>query len=348
MKIFRSPNSLETRRRAALLCSAALVVAMAASSAAFANDSSAELSVGGLVFTRSAEISVESEELTITPERVSVRYVFLNQTQNPVTLTIAFPLPDIDLSEADNYAIPTSDPINFVAFETKADGKPVTFTINQRAFLGEKDVSASVKAAGLPVLPIGSQANRVAELPKAARDRLIDEGLLIPAGTDPKGQQLHGGSWTVKTSVVRQQTFPAGKPLVVEHRYKTSMGVSFDTVLRKGLRDNAALEPEVKRYKTSYCIPDDLLRGIDRIAGVAEENTAGLRERRISYVLKTGANWLGPIKDFRLVIDKGKPDRLVSFCFDGVKKISPTAFEVRMKDFTPDRDLKILLIGKAD
>ena len=55
-----------------------------------------------------------------------------------------------------------------------------------------------------------------------------------------------------------------------------------------------------------------------------------------------------PIKDFKIVIDKGKPDRLVSFCLDNVKKISPTSFEVRMKDFTPDRDLKILLIGKAD
>jgi hypothetical protein len=31
-----------------------------------------------------------------------------------------------------------------------------------------------------------------------------------------------------------------------------------------------------------------------------------------------------------------------------VKKITPTTFEVRMKDFTPERDLKILLIGKAD
>ena len=152
----------------------------------------------------------------------------------------------------------------------------------------------------------------------------------------------------MKTSVVRPQTFPAGKPVVVEHRYRTSMGVSFDTILRKGLRDNAAMEQEVKRYRTGYCVPEDLLRGIDRIAGDAEGNTAQLRERRISYVLKTGANWLGPIKDFKIVIDKGKPDRLVSFCLDNVKKISPTSFEVRMKDFTPDRDLKILLIGKAD
>ncbi len=331
-----------------LLCGVALLAFGSMGVAALANDSTAELSVGGLVFTRSAEISVESEELTITPEQVSVRYVFLNQTQNPATVTVAFPLPDIDLSEADNYAIPTDDPVNFVAFQTKVDGKAVPFTVNQRAFLGDKDISPSIKRAGLPLLPIGSQGNRIAELPKESRDRLINEGLLIPAGTDAKGQQLHAGSWTVKTSVVRQQTFPAGKPVVVEHRYRTSMGVSFDTILRKGLRDNAAMEQEVKRYRTGYCVPDDLLRGIDRIAGDAEGNTAQLRERRISYVLKTGANWLGPIKDFKVVIDKGKPDRLVSFCLDNVKKISPTSFEIRMKDFTPDRDLKILLIGKAD
>jgi hypothetical protein len=313
-----------------------------------ANDSTAELSVGGLIFTRNADISIESEELTITPEHVNVRYVFLNQNEKPLTVTVAFPLPDIDLSEADNYAFPTDDPVNFVAFQTKVDGKPVTFTINQRGFLGDKDISAVLKEAGLPFLPIGSQQNRIAELPKAARERLIREGLLIPAGTGAKGQELHAGGWTVKTAVVRQQAFPPKKPVVVEHRYRTSMGVSFDTVLRKGLRDNAAMEPEVKRYRAEYCIPDELLRGIDRIAGAAEENTARLRERRVTYILKTGANWSGPIKDFKLVVDKGRPDRLVSFCFDNVKKISPTAFEVRMKDFTPERDLKILLLGKAD
>jgi len=315
---------------------------------ALANDSTAELSIGGLVFTKNADISMESEELTIATDQVSVRYVFLNQSQNPVTVTVAFPLPDIDLAEAENYAIPTTDPVNFVGFQTKIDGKPVTFTTNQRAVLGEKDVSAAVKAAGLSILPIGSQQNKITELSKDAKAKLADQGLLIPAGTDPKGQQLYAGSWTVKTSIVRQQTFPPGKPVTVEHRYRASMGVSFDTILRKGLRENTAMSEEVKRYRAAYCIGDDLLRGIDRIAGDAEGNTAGLRERRINYVLKTGANWSGPIKDFRLVIDKGKPDRLVSFCLDNVKKISPTAFEVRLKDYTPDRDLKILLIGKAD
>src|SRR5258708_27202972 len=245
----RERSATMNRNPNPLLCVAFLAFGSMCT-AALANDSTAELSVGGLVFTRSAEISVESAELTITPEQVSVRYVFLNQTQNPATVTVAFPLPDIDLSEADNYAIPTDDPVNFVAFQTKVDGKVVSFTVNQRGFLGDKDISPPIKRAGLPLLPILPHGNRIAELPKESRDRLINEGLLIPAGTDAKGQQLHAGSWTVKTAAVRQQTFPAGKPVVVEHRYRTSMGVSFDTILRKGLRDKAAMEQEGKRNRS--------------------------------------------------------------------------------------------------
>ena len=329
--------------RALLACASCAMLCEAS-----ANDSTAELSLGGLTFTRNDDVSMESEELKITPEFVTVRYVFLNQSQKPVNVTVAFPLPDIDLADADNYAIPTDDPVNFVAFQTKVDGSPVTFSINQRAFLGEKDVSATIKNAGLPIFPVGAQQNRIAELATEAKGRLIDEGLLIPAGTNAAGQPLHGAGWTVRTSVVRQQTFPPGKPIIVEHRYRTSMGVSFDTVLRKSLRENPAMAAEFKRYRTEYCVPDDLLRGIDRIAAGTEGNVQKLRERRITYVLKTGANWAGPIKDFKVVIDKGLPERLVSFCFDNVKKISPTAFEIRKKDFTPERDLKILLIGKAD
>jgi hypothetical protein len=329
------------------LCCATLLVG-AACSPAPAFDSTAELPVGGLTFMRGAEVTIESQELTITPEQVSIRYVFQNQSDKPAVVTIAFALPDIDLSEADNFAIPTDDPVNFVAFRTKVDGKAVNLAISQRAVLGAKDVSTSIRSAGLPLLAIGMQQSRIAELPRDVRERLVGEGLLIPAGTDVKGRQLYAGSWTVKTHAARQQDFPAGNPVVIEHRYRTSMGMSFDTVLRKGLRDNMALDAEIKRYRTAYCVSEDLLRGLDRIAGDAEANTTGMQERRIKYILTAGAGGLGPVKDFKLVIDKGKPDRLVSFCLDNVKKISPTAFEVRMKDFTPERDLKILLIGRTD
>ncbi len=326
------------------------VFALAAGDArpARANDSSAELSVGGLAFASNADVSMESEELTVTPEYVTVRYRFVNQSQKPVTLRVAFPLPDIDLAEGDNYAFPSNDPVNFVGFETKVDGRPVKFDIVQRALLNEKDVSEALRSAGLPFLPVGDYHKRLGELPPDAKEKLVAAGLLTPSGTNSQGQQLHDATWKVRTAVVRQQTFPPGKPVTVEHRYRTSLGISFDTPLRRGIRNNTAMEAEVQRYMTDYCLPADFLRGVDRLAGGAEGNVARLQERRISYVLKTGANWAGPIKDFRLVVDKGKPERLVAFCGDNVRKISPTAFEIKATDFTPDKDLKILIVGKPD
>ena len=330
----------------ALLATCAVVSWDAAASLTRANDTSAELAVGGLVFTKSSEVSIESEDLTITPDAVTVRYVFLNQSASPVTLTVAFPLPDIDLADGANVAIPTGDPVNFVGFSTKVDGKPINFTVNQRAILNNKDVTATLRDMGIPPLPIGAQQLKINELAQQTRDRAVTAGLLVQSGTNDKGEPLYEPTWTLKTSVVRQQTFPPGKPVSVEHRYRTSVGMSFDSVLRQGLRQNKALESEVQRYKANYCILDDFLKSIDKLAGADEANKAKILERRISYVMKTGANWAGPIKNFRLVVDKGQADRIVSFCGDGVKKISATAFELRANDFMPTRDLNIIIVGR--
>jgi hypothetical protein len=330
----------------ALLATCAAVGWDAGASLSRANDSSAELAVGGLVFTKSSEVSIESEDLTITPDTVTVRYVFLNQSASPVTLTVAFPLPDIDLADGANVAFPTGDPLNFVGFSTKVDGKPINFTVNQRAILNNKDVTATLRDMGIPTLPVGAQQLKINELPQQTRDRAVTAGLLLQSGTNDKGEPLYEPTWTLKTSVVRQQTFPPGKPVSVEHRYRTSVGMSFDSVLRQGLRQNKALESEVQRYKANYCILDDFLKSIDKLAGADEANKAKILERRISYVMKTGANWAGPIKNFHLVVDKGQPDRIVSFCGDGVTKISATAFEMRASDFTPTRDLNIIIVGR--
>jgi hypothetical protein len=331
---------------AALLATCAAVGWDAGGSLSRANDTSAELAVGGLVFTKNADVSIESEDLTVTPDNVTVRYVFLNQSASPVTLTVAFPLPDIDLADGANIAFPTGDPVNFVGFSTKIDGKPINFTVNQRATLEGKDVTATLRDMGIALLPLGVRQLKINELPQQTRDRAVAAGLLTQSGTNDKGEPLYEPTWTLKTSVVRQQAFPPGKPVTVEHRYRTSVGLSFDSVLRQGLRQKKGLESEVQRYKTNYCIGDDFLQSIDRLAGADEANKARIVERRISYVLKTGANWAGPIKSFHLVVDKGQPDRIVSFCGEGVKKISPTAFEMRASDFTPTRDLSILIVGR--
>jgi hypothetical protein len=312
---------------------------------ASANDTAAELSIGGLQFSRTSAVSMESETLKITPDRVSVRYLFKNNTEAPVNLTVAFPLPDIDLSEGESIAFPSSDPVNFVDFETRIDGQPVKFTVQQSARLGDKDVTKLLKDQQIPVLPIGTQQIRTQDLPDAVRTKLADAGLLMPAGTSERGRQLYEPGWIVKTSVVREQSFPAGRPVSVEHTYRPSIGGSSDTILRKALRRNKAMANEIERYRREYCVTDGLLAELDKIAGTSQQNTAAIQERRISYVLKTGANWAGPIKDFRLSVDGGK-GRLISFCHAGLNQTPGGSSEFEAKDFLPSQDLKILILGK--
>jgi len=319
---------------------------LAATCAARANDSAAELSIGGLQFVRTNDIAMESEDLRISLDRVSVHYQFANTSGKPVTLTVAFPLPDIDLSEAENVALPSSDPVNFVDFETRIDGAPAAFQIDQRAMVGDRDVSALLDQFKLPRLPIGGREIRVADLPEATRTKLADQGLLMPVRTDEKGRQQYSVAWVTKTSAVRQQTFPPDRKVVVEHQYKPSVGTNADTILRKPLRSNKALSAEVQRYRKDYCVSDAFLAELDKRAGSGPANAATMQERRISYVLSTGANWAGPIGSFKLTIDPGASDRLVSFCPGRLKPTAPNALEFTAKDFKPEGDLKILIIGR--
>lgn len=323
------------------------VAMLTASASAHANDSTAELSIGGLQFVQTNDVAMESEDLRISLDRVSVRYLFANTTGKPVTLTVAFPLPDIDLADADSVVLPTDDRTNFVGFETKVDGSPVQFTMDQRAMVGNKDFTALLNQLKLSLLPIGNLEIPLDSLPGSARSQLLAEKLVMPTGSlDQKGHEEYAAAWTTKTSAVRQQTFPADRKTVVEHQYRPSVGSAPDTILRASLRRSQGLASEIERYRKDYCISDAFLAELDKRAGTGEANTAVLQERRISYVLKTGANWAGPIKSFKLTIDAGVGDRLVSFCAGPLKSASPTANEFTATDFKPDRNLNILIIGK--
>jgi hypothetical protein len=156
---------------------------------------------------------------------------------------------------------------------------------------------------------------------------------------------MYGPGWIVKTSAFRKQTYPPGTPVAVDHSYRPSVGSSGDTILRKGLRQAKAMAPEVDRYRRDYCVSDDFFRKLDKMTGEGQANSAKIEERRINYVLKTGANWAGPIKDFRLSINPGA-NRLVSFCAGKLLPSSKGSLEYQAANFTPDRDLKILIIGR--
>jgi len=125
----------------------------------------------------------------------------------------------------------------------------------------------------------------------------------------------------------------------IEHSYTPSVGstagISF------GLPDDRK-EPWFKDYQNKYCIDQTFLAAVDRSKKPDGSDT--LQENRIDFVLKTGSNWESSIHNFHVVIDKGSPKNLVSFCGEAVKKISPTEFEMTKTDFEPDQDLAILIL----
>jgi len=150
--------------------------------------------------------------------------------------------------------------------------------------------------------------------------------------------------WELQTTFYWEQTFRAKAETVVEHRYKPSVGASVQTALGS---PTAVQEDWYDDYKQKYCLDKEFYTAVDRARREARSQYgAPYSEERIEYILKTGANWSGPIKEFRLVIDKGDASSLVSFCGDGIKKISPTQFEMKKTDFTPDSDLSVLILKR--
>ena len=61
--------------------------------------------------------------------------------------------PDIDTWELYEEPIGTvgSDPVNFIDFRVLADGHSISVQVEQRAYLGNRDVTDIVKSVGLPV-----------------------------------------------------------------------------------------------------------------------------------------------------------------------------------------------------
>ncbi|NMD08620.1 MAG: DUF4424 domain-containing protein [Phyllobacteriaceae bacterium] len=308
---------------------------------AHANDSAAEIALGGLTLVPSGSISLDAEDLYISKEEVRVEYRFTNTADKDVETLVAFPLPDQVPDDSGDVVF--ADMRGDLNFRTLVDGKPVTYDVVEQALVGGKDVTKRVTEIGLSLNSTadweGFQAKMKA-MAEADRKALLGEGVVSSYGNETEA--VYQPMWTLRTSVTRQQVFPAGKTVSVQHRYRPLAGGSVGGNLNPEHR-NADWS---KEYGARSCIDDDFYRAFDKAlkARKSEDNPSPYSEVWLGYVLKSGANWKGPIKDFRLVVDKGKPENLVSFCAEGVKKIAPTQFEVRKTDFEPKDDLLVMIV----
>jgi hypothetical protein len=328
---------------------AAILIGVLASAPALANDTTAELASGGLVFVRNPVIEMRSEQLFVSTGQIRVTYHFFNTSDQPVTNIVAFPLPDITVDSPDwNVSVPTEEPVNFLAFATQANGQPVATQVEQKALAMGVDRTAMLQSLGIPLAPqLKATYDALDALPKDKWQELIDLGM---AETDEYGTTADGKMtahleprWTLKTTYYWQQTFPPKADLVIEHQYKPSVGASVGTEI--GYPQPAAEQKaEIADYTAKYCIDASFIAAATNAYQKAKQAKGILGEKRIDYILKTGANWAGPIADFTLTIDKGDPNNLLSFCGTGVKKLSPTQFQVHYTNYEPTTDLAVLIL----
>ncbi|UVC10067.1 DUF4424 domain-containing protein [Rhizobium sp. TH2] len=326
------------------IASLSLILALYATTAA-ANDTTAELKTGGLVYTRSDAVSMEEEKLYISPKEVRVDYVFRNTSDAEVETYVAFPMPDIPGGPEQNMDAGDVESDNFLGFSVTQDGADLKPSLQQRIYVGDLDMTDAINAESLPMNP-QSQAAREAlkKLPPETIEDLLTRGLVIPDIYDDGSgmKKEYVPMWTLKSAYYWKTSFPTGKDIKVSHRYRPSVG---GTVATTFLDENN--EPKGERfeeYKKKFCVDDSFVKLAKKSNALMRDGQPYLVENWISYVLTTGANWSGPIKKFTLIVDKGEGDNYVSFCGTDVKKTGPTTFEMTAADFYPEKDLDILLL----
>jgi hypothetical protein len=276
-------------RRAGAL---ALAVFGFAQGRALANDSEALLTGGVLTLKKSDGITMESEDLSITPNEVRVSYKFRNTTAADISTRVAFPMAPYEPYDDDDR--PKAAWASLGRFAVWVDGKQVQF-----------ESTVEIEKKTIPVEILGR-----------------DGGLT----TRPSERQ------SISVTHHWPQVFPAGKVVSVQHVFYPVGGFIY------GFGDAYGAQLE-RQLAQDYCVGPVLLRAMKRGEGDLHQ---------VHYILKTGANWSGPISHFSLRIKKERAVDKVSVCLDGFRKVDDRTFVLEKTNYVPTQDLKIAFIKLPD
>jgi hypothetical protein len=291
---------------------------------------------------RVVRVRMASEELYLSMDAVRVTYRFENLTDEEQRVLVAFPMPGITGDFYSDGSYPTDDPENIFGFSTTFDGVPVEAELHQYAFALGVNRTKELQKYGLPLAPhVAATEHAVNALPEADAAYLAGLGLLENNGWGD--ESYYTPIWTMESAYTWEAVFPPSRTVVVEHAYTPGIGgTSMVSFLSEESRSLA-------RYVDKYCLDDPVINAVKRnLVNPDELWSAPYYESWLSYVLSTGENWAGSIGEFRLIVDKGRPENFVSFCGENVVKTSPTTFEITETDFYPWGDIHVLFLNRIN
>lgn len=302
--------------------------------AAQANDSAGYIGTGGVTYLKNKHISMHSEDLYISKDKIRVNYEFKNLSNKDITETILFPMPAIPSFIDSDYADTNA---TYDSFQVWVNGKPINPDLHVRTFMhpivvkeGDRtysetsvDTTDIFKACGINETEMMTPWTYKSDTDDINQRILnCNNKKLDPFIDDREDPYIF---WDSQVIYSWEQKFKANAITKIKHAYNPLVGGS----VHLG-----------EEQFVDFCVDRSTQRGF---------NKNGSRPyQALSYILTTGANWAKPISNFKLTIERD-PDELVSFCWKGkgnVKKIGPTTFEIKESNFVPTHDFDVAFIMK--
>ena len=327
-----------------------------------ANDGFGGLSTTGLQFHKTNQVRMVREDLFLSPERVEVRYLFHNDGREAVQGEIIFPLPPISLGglvdsgfALDEHQLASDNPVNFTL---RINGKAQPVQVERIAVIEPpyeerrqpavsydnpgKEVTSILKEHAIPLSLAHPQvAAFLARLPQPTLKRLQELRLVELFDGEPP-QPL----WSIMLRYHWAQSFAAGQDLVIEHSYNPAPpgGIFIWPAAKQ------PLDPYQQELVRDFCIDESTQRGLIKLLHAPGKGDMAGNGMAVflDYVLTTANTWKGPIGSFHLTIDKGKPGNILSLCIDGLRKTGPTRFEMEQSNFTPRKDLRLMIVSPLE
>lgn len=313
---------------------------------AWANDGVGSVALGEVTLGKTDNIAMQREVLEIGWKEIRVDYDFVNESDQDVTETIVFPLPDYG-AEGRVTAAFVGQPYGF---KLEVDGKSVPFRTHVEAVSREvrtgktRVVTGQLRSLGLSDRQIALYhwmpeylLPNLKPLPQGKVPGLTSRQvtLLKQHGLfdDPIPDVMDGGpNWVVKVTYTWRQTFPARRKVHVHHRYTP--------FITSGIWDTYREEQDMV---SRYCADEAFLKVWRREMKPGKRATyPELPGTSVSYILKTANTWKDGIRDFTLRIRKSRPQEIVSLCFPGTpRRVNATTLEFRHTNFRPRRDLEV-------
>lgn len=341
---------------------------LVSSASASANSGWGGITATGLTFSQTDAVQMVEEDLVIGPELISVDYVFRNITGQDVTGEVIFPLPPISVQHIGDYygaVYEVRNKDNLVEFSATVDSTPKQVRVDRIAVIEPedagssgaqpydnpgRDVTAIVTRYGLP-LQLDESAVRTAVRAMSSEDRaLADSEGIIDLWDDGKSATP---LWSIVLRYHWTQTFPAGQEVRVRIEYENRPAGGLFAWLDPP--EANLIDPQMKALSDLFCIDTQTSREIyallkdfpdgemphSRIDGRVSTMAAGGAQYTF-FILRTATTWAGPIGRFRLTVDKGDPETVISLCLKNLRQTSPTTYVFEKYNYVPEKDLAIL------